>query len=64
MRVQLSLALLWGLTGALAQNSSQYWYETISHQGLAPYAPLNSSYKVFRNVVDFGAKGAEPDLAS
>ncbi|KAJ7470268.1 glycoside hydrolase family 55 protein [Mycena latifolia] len=33
-----------------------FWLEAIKHQGKAAYNP-DSSYKVFRNVKDFGAKG-------
>lgn len=32
-----------------------YWMESISHQGLAPYA--GNGYNVFRNVKDYGALG-------
>jgi diphthamide synthase subunit DPH2 len=33
-----------------------FWMETIKHTGISPY--LNdSSYAVYRNVKDFGAKG-------
>lgn len=35
--------------------SADYWLEDIDHQGLAPYA--GSGYTVFRNVLDYGAKG-------
>ena len=34
-----------------------YWYESLAKQGVAPYNPQGSAYKVFRNVKDFGAKG-------
>ena len=34
---------------------TDYWLENVDHQGLAPYAP--AGYQVFRNVLDFGAKG-------
>jgi hypothetical protein len=33
-----------------------YWLADIKHQGLAPFAA--QGYQVFRNVKDFGAKGA------
>jgi glucan 1,3-beta-glucosidase len=33
-----------------------YWLQNIHHQGIAPYNN-DSSYPVFRNVKDFGAKG-------
>lgn len=34
----------------------QYWLEGIKHQGVAAFNP-ESGYQVFRNVLDFGAKG-------
>ncbi len=34
-----------------------FWMETITHQGIAAFNPTPSSYQVFRNVKDFGAKG-------
>lgn len=39
----------------VARQSSDYWYENINHQGVAPWAP--SGYQVFRNVKSYGAKG-------
>ncbi|KIY65201.1 glycoside hydrolase family 55 protein [Cylindrobasidium torrendii FP15055 ss-10] len=33
-----------------------FWLEAIKHQGTSPFNP-DPSYKVFRNVKDFGAKG-------
>ncbi|PNP58273.1 hypothetical protein THARTR1_01788 [Trichoderma harzianum] len=36
---------------------TQYWLDKIKHQGVAPFA--DSDYKVFRNVMDYGAKGAK-----
>jgi glucan 1,3-beta-glucosidase len=33
-----------------------YWYESITHNGASPTLS-NSSYTIFRNVKDFGAKG-------
>jgi glucan 1,3-beta-glucosidase len=38
-------------------NCTPYWLENIKHQGLASFNANASSYKVFRNVKDFGAKG-------
>lgn len=35
-----------------------YFLAGVAHQGYAPYAPTPSAYKVFRNVKDYGAKGA------
>ena len=37
------------------RQSSAYWYENISHQGISAFGP--SGYKVFRNVKDYGATG-------
>jgi len=34
-----------------------YWMENIRHQGLASFNPDPGSYRVFRNVKDFGARG-------
>ncbi|PQE32591.1 glycoside hydrolase family 55 protein [Rutstroemia sp. NJR-2017a WRK4] len=39
-----------------ASHSAPYWLEQIPHLGVAPLSS-NGSYKVFRNVKDFGAKG-------
>ena len=36
-----------------------YWLEHIQHQGLAAFNPV-STYQVFRNVKEFGAKGYPP----
>ncbi|KAH9839344.1 exo-beta-1-3-glucanase [Rhodofomes roseus] len=38
-----------------AAASDPYWLQNIAHQGYAPYA--SSSYAVYRNVQDYGAKG-------
>jgi hypothetical protein len=46
-------------TGASSTPTSTdvpYWLADISHQGIAPYQS-SSAYKVFRNVMDYGAKG-------
>ncbi|KAK7023969.1 glycoside hydrolase family 55 protein [Favolaschia claudopus] len=40
----------------LANASDTFWLEAIKHQGKAAYNP-DTSYQVFRNVKDFGAKG-------
>ncbi|ORY62667.1 pectate lyase superfamily protein-domain-containing protein [Pseudomassariella vexata] len=45
--------LLAVLSSALGINA--YWLETISHQGVAPFA--GTGYKFFRNVKDYGARG-------
>lgn len=36
---------------------SSYWYEEIKHNGISPFIANGSSWKVFRNVKDYGAKG-------
>lgn len=43
------------ITGQAAPDEP-YWLENIKHQGTSAFNP-NKSYKVFRNVKDFGAKG-------
>ncbi|KAF9044173.1 exo-beta-1,3-glucanase [Panaeolus papilionaceus] len=42
-----------GTSGA----SDPFWMQSIKHQGKAPFNPNPSSYKVFRNVKDYGAVG-------
>lgn len=37
--------------------ANPYWLENIAHLGKSAFAPDPSTYKVFRNVKDFGAKG-------
>ncbi|KAI0179871.1 glycoside hydrolase family 55 protein [Hypoxylon sp. FL1284] len=34
-----------------------YWYETIAHQGISAFNANKATYKVYRNVKDYGAKG-------
>jgi glucan 1,3-beta-glucosidase len=36
---------------------SQYWYEEIVHNGISPFIANGTSWKVYRNVKDYGAKG-------
>lgn len=36
-------------------SSSSYWVSTITRQGTVAFG--NSSYQIFRNVMDFGATG-------
>jgi glucan 1,3-beta-glucosidase len=45
-----------GLTGT-PSSCAPYWLENIKHQGLASFNPNATSYEIFRNVKDFGAKG-------
>ncbi|KAF9883834.1 hypothetical protein FE257_002771 [Aspergillus nanangensis] len=40
---------------SLLADSSSFWLESISHQGISAFGA--SGYQVFRNVKDFGAKG-------
>ncbi|KAI1798684.1 glycoside hydrolase family 55 protein [Daldinia bambusicola] len=37
--------------------TSTYWYETISHQGISAFSANRATYKIYRNVKDYGAKG-------
>ena len=39
-----------------AATAAPYWYESISHQGIAAFN-TNTTYKVYRNVKSYGAKG-------
>ncbi|KAF8847257.1 pectin lyase-like protein [Acephala macrosclerotiorum] len=43
--------------GAAAVTAAPYWLEGIKHQGISAFNTNSSSYQVFRNVKDFGAKG-------
>ncbi|KAG1858446.1 glycoside hydrolase family 55 protein [Suillus subalutaceus] len=45
------------LTEGNAAWGEPYWLENIQHQGMAPFAPNATTYKVFRNVKDYGAVG-------
>ncbi|KAL4069057.1 glycoside hydrolase family 55 protein [Scleroderma citrinum] len=45
------------LGGGTASPSDPYWMEAIKHQGTSAFNSNPSSYQVFRNVKDFGAKG-------
>lgn len=40
-----------------ASRPSQFWYEEIEHNGISPFIANGSSWKVYRNVRDYGAKG-------
>ncbi|KAI1371255.1 glycoside hydrolase family 55 protein [Hypoxylon crocopeplum] len=37
--------------------TTTYWYETIAHQGISAFNANKATYKVYRNVKDYGAKG-------
>jgi glucan 1,3-beta-glucosidase len=58
------------ISGPVAQNSppalpefgplqqpSTYWYQDIVHDGISPFIDNGSSWVVYRNVKDYGAKG-------
>ncbi|KAJ7461038.1 exo-beta-1,3-glucanase [Mycena galericulata] len=45
------------LGGGTAAATDPFWLQNIQHQGIAAYNPSPSSYQVFRNVMNFGAKG-------
>lgn len=42
---------------AAAVDDPGYWLADIAHQGIAPFHPNPSAYKVFRNVKEYGAHG-------
>ena len=43
--------------------SSTYWVANVDRQGVVPFAK-NSDYKIFRNVMDYGATGMFSTTAS
>ncbi|KAF7295343.1 hypothetical protein MIND_01073700 [Mycena indigotica] len=45
------------LGAGTAAASDPYWLQNIKHQGISAFNSNPSSYKVFRNVKDFGARG-------
>lgn len=45
------------LGAGTAAASDPFWMESISHQGISAFNSDPSTYKVFRNVKDYGAKG-------
>ncbi|KAJ7470266.1 exo-beta-1,3-glucanase [Mycena latifolia] len=45
------------LGAGTAAAADPFWMQTIKHQGIAAFNPNPSTYQVFRNVKDFGAKG-------
>jgi glucan 1,3-beta-glucosidase len=60
MKLSLGISVCLGLVAQVFAQS--YWYETIDHQGVAPYNSQGTAYQVFRNVKDFGAKGTSKPL--
>ncbi|KAF7901060.1 hypothetical protein EAF00_003281 [Botryotinia globosa] len=54
----ISFTSFWIFFGLISSCLGQvYWYETIVHQGVAPYNPQGTADQVFRNVKDFEATG-------
>ncbi|KAF8184871.1 exo-beta-1,3-glucanase [Mycena galopus ATCC 62051] len=45
------------LTTGNAAAGDPFWMQNIKHQGIAAFNPDPTTYQVFRNVMDFGAKG-------
>ncbi|KAF7338693.1 Exo-beta-1,3-glucanase [Mycena venus] len=45
------------LGAGTAAATDPFWMQNIKHQGIAAFNPSPSSYQVFRNVKDFGARG-------
>ncbi|KAI1420009.1 glycoside hydrolase family 55 protein [Xylaria sp. FL1777] len=43
--------------GVTERQTSSYWYETIAHQGISAFNDNSTTYKVYRNVKDYGAIG-------
>jgi hypothetical protein len=39
---------------------SNYWVANIPRQGQSAFSPNASTYQIYRNVMDFGAKGTWP----
>src|SRR3569833_75201 len=39
------------------QSASGYWYANIAHDGISPTIKNGKNWTVFRNVMDYGAKG-------
>jgi hypothetical protein len=44
------------VNGGLHTRDTPYWYENIAHQGKSAFGP--AGYQIYRNVKDYGAKGA------
>ncbi|KAJ7926053.1 exo-beta-1,3-glucanase [Mycena leptocephala] len=45
------------LVRGTAAPAAPFWMQNIKHQGIAAFNPNSTTYQVFRNVKDFGAKG-------
>ncbi|KAF7359318.1 Beta-1,3-glucanase [Mycena sanguinolenta] len=55
--VSLGTTCTTALTAGNAAAGDPFWMENIKHQGIAAFNPDPTTYQVFRNVKDFGAKG-------
>ncbi|KAK8065265.1 hypothetical protein PG997_012012 [Apiospora hydei] len=44
-------------SASVAPSACAYWLEDLKAQGIAPFNANPADYKVFRNVMDYGAKG-------
>jgi glucan 1,3-beta-glucosidase len=47
----------WEPTNPQNPSDPSYWLADIAHDGYAAFNPNASTYQVFRNVKDYGAKG-------
>ena len=45
------------ITSGTAAPGAPFWMQNMAHQGTSAFNSNPSSYQVFRNVKDFGAKG-------
>lgn len=45
------------LGAGTAGANDPFWMQNIKHQGISAFNSAPGSYQVFRNVMDFGAKG-------
>ncbi|KAJ5082967.1 CAZyme family GH55 [Penicillium argentinense] len=50
-------ATLFNVHATVEASDASYWLAEIAHQGVAAFNPNPSGYTVFRNVMDYGAKG-------
>ncbi|KAK8186718.1 pectate lyase superfamily protein-domain-containing protein [Phyllosticta citribraziliensis] len=55
--VDVTVSSSFSSSSSSSEGCSPYWLENLPHQGISPFANNSGSYKVFRNVKDYGAKG-------
>ncbi|KAK8175034.1 exo-beta-1,3-glucanase-like protein [Phyllosticta citrichinensis] len=55
--VDVTVSSSFSCSSSSSDGCSPYWLENLPHQGISPFANNSGSYKVFRNVKDYGAKG-------